>query len=134
MREKIRPYGAGNDESTFDKWLSIFKLTYRPGHACVHWVAKGRCGVRNCRNMEFDWMDHPSSYFTESRERIMLYQPYGIRTPDLISIQNTAKEFNLQILIDGDGWYGHGTVAIWLRSAPPSTTEKEEVENERSTP
>jgi hypothetical protein len=105
------PYGA-NDK--LGDWAKGRGLRYVPHAHCLHWASKGRCGVGLCvdGHMSRQWMDHVSGW-TKAGERILLCQPYWF--DDFASLVEACEKFNLVAEVHGDGWYGHGTVAIELR-------------------
>lgn len=112
----MRPYGANE---ALETWMARGGWKWSRGHTCVHWLAKGRCGVRECINRQYDWMDHPSGWIREG-ERMLLYQPYHLT--QINALASICNEFNLVCHVHGGGWYGHGTVAIELR---PSARKEE---------
>ena len=114
MRQLVRmprPYGANAELET---WIAENGYRYSPTAHCLHWVSKGRCAVRLCNDGHFSrcWMDHVSGW-TKNGERMLLCQPYHFA--DVASLAKACEEFDLMPIIHGDGWYGHGTIAIELR-------------------
>jgi hypothetical protein len=106
------PYGA-TDKLT--EWATARGLRYSPNAHCLHWISKSQCSVGLCvdGHMSRQWMDHVSGW-TKAGERILLCQPYVLN--DLASLVAACEKFNLVAMVHGDGWYGHGTIAIELRA------------------
>lgn len=112
------PYGANAATWT---WASRHKLRFTEHARCLHWAATGRC-VRTGRrdpeaicldgNSSRQWMDHVSGWLGPNGERLLLCQPYWLT--DIVSLVAACEQFNLKAEVHGNGWYGHGTVAIEL--------------------
>jgi hypothetical protein len=85
------------------------------GRGCLHWAAKGRCGVDVCREDRNShwWMDHTSCWLGKDA-RVLLCQPYHLDADDLRDIVDVAEQHGLEVRITGTGWYGHGTVSVML--------------------
>jgi hypothetical protein len=117
--KKHWPYGA-NDEATQAKlteWAGAHKLRYAPNAHCLHWIAKGRCGVSLCREdrSQHHWMDHISGWTRDGKPAVLLCQPYNLSADDLADLVRVHEQFGFDVRIHGGGWYGHGTVCIELR-------------------
>jgi hypothetical protein len=106
------PYGANQNT---DRWMTIRNLRYRPLGRCLHWVSRGRCGVRLCNegHGSYQWMDHVSGWLDKDGERMLLCQPYHLS--EIRSLVEACEKFDLRADIHGTGWYGHGSFAIELR-------------------
>lgn len=61
------------------------------------------------------WMDHVSGWTKDGKPALLLAQPYSLF--NIESLLKATSEFNLDVSVNGDGWYGHGTIAIELRRA-----------------
>lgn len=109
-----RPYGANE---RMEKWATLNGYRFSPSARCLHWISKGRCGVGLCRDGHGSrqWMDHVSGW-TKDGERMLLSQPYWLS--EITSLLKACIEFNLEVSIHGNGWYGHGTIAIEFRKKP----------------
>jgi len=51
------PYGANKK---MDEWAKLNGLRYSPNAHCLHWIARGPCGVALCDDGHDSgqWMDH----------------------------------------------------------------------------
>jgi hypothetical protein len=112
MSAGVEPYGA--NAATW-AWAKARKLRYADRAHCLHWVAKGRCGVALCMDSHLsrNWMDHVSGWRGENGERLLLCQPYDFS--DVETLTAACDKFGLRATVYGWGWYGNGTVAIELR-------------------
>lgn len=109
------PYGGANME--WKHWADQRGFQYKPNARCLHWIAKGRCGVRLCQqgHQAYQWMDHVTGWIDKEGRRMLLCQPYWLH--DVASLVAVCERFDLRVDIHGAGWYGHGTIAIELRSS-----------------
>lgn len=103
------------DQESID-WAKAHRFKRSRAGRCLHWVSVGRCGVAFC-NIEYrsHWMDHVTCWIEEDGIRLLLSQPYHVGMEGMADIQRYCREFGLEAYIDGRGFYGHGTVAIWIR-------------------
>jgi hypothetical protein len=85
----------------------------RNGH-CLHWLSRGRCNASICRESSRPWMDHVTGWIASNGKRLLLCQPYALSEQSLQNLIEATTAFNLDAKIDGDGWYGFGTIAIEL--------------------
>lgn len=111
----MRSYPYGWNEAG-KKWAEQLGWRYSPSARCLHWINIGRCGKSICDHghRSRQWMDHVSGWTRYGGERLLLCQPYSLY--DLASLIEACKQFNLTCNVMGNGWYGHGTVCIELRS------------------
>lgn len=107
-----QPYGASTYTNT---WARARKLTFVPTASCLHWVAGISClhtGCCGASHMSYDWMDHISGWISADGNRVLICQPYEIR--DFNSIAEVCSRFGIEAVITGTGWYGHGTILVYL--------------------
>jgi hypothetical protein len=114
------PYGA-QDRQTQEhllKWAEARRVSRAKGGPCLHWLAKGRCGVAICREGHGSqpWRDHLTGWIYAGRPAILLAQPYHICRADLADLATIEERWGVLPVIHGWGWYGHGTACIELRS------------------
>ena len=111
---RSRPYGAN---AQLKEWADSRGLRYSSTAHCLHWVSTGRCGVGHCREdrTTFQWMDHISGWIDGDGNRLLICQPYEIS--NFLSLHEACQKFGLRARVNGDGWYGHGTVCIELKAA-----------------
>lgn len=52
------------DERRRSEWATALNLRYSERGWCLHWIARGRCGVSVCREDRnlHAWMDHVSGW------------------------------------------------------------------------
>ena len=109
-----RPYGADDDPDHFDKWLRERGWVFEPKARCLHWLKSGNCGPKTWHaHGQWHWMDHVSGYIDDEGKRVLLLQPYELY--DINSLYFACAGFDLEAVINTDGWYGHGTFCIELR-------------------
>ena len=48
---------------------------------------------------------------------VLVAQPYGLAAEDVVDLANVAEQRQLDLRIDGTGWYGFGTtfVELWAQ-------------------
>jgi hypothetical protein len=68
-------------------------------------------------------MDHVTGWIGKDGKRLLLCQPYAQEAEGLQDLIATANAFDLELKLDGSGWYGDGTIAIEL-----TTKESEHVD------
>jgi hypothetical protein len=106
-----RPYGANADT---EEWAKKRGLRWSPRAHCLHWLAKGRCTMPVCTYSDGnrDYLDHVCGYLGKDG-RLLISQPYSVST--FRQLADDCDEFGLKAVITGTGWYGHGTVCVYLR-------------------
>lgn len=84
---------------------------------CLHWISVGRCGIDPCQENRgrHPWMDHVTAWNRAGTAALLLAQPYQLDDDDHADLADVATRFDLDVLLDAPGWYGHGTTAIHLR-------------------
>jgi len=105
----------GENQKTL-QWAKALGLRHaRDGH-CLRWLCTGSCRAELCQQgpHSWSWMDHVTGWIGEDGKRLLLCQPYVQDAEGLQSLIATANAFNLELRLDGSGWYGHGTIAIEL--------------------
>ena len=113
------PYGANEVETQLAllEWAEQRKLHYSYRAHCLHWIARGRCGVSRCRegHGSHRWMDHVTGWTRDGKPTLLVCQPYGLSLNDLDDLVATTRKFDLEAHIDGTGWYGCQTTWIELK-------------------
>ena len=108
------PYGAQSNpvRDNLIVWAETRGLRYSPNGGCLHWLARGRCGVQICRegHGSRDWMDHVTGWTRNGQPAVLLCQPYHVE--DIVDLAHTTNKWGLEIRIHGAGWYGHDSVCI----------------------
>jgi hypothetical protein len=106
------PYGAN---AQMHRWMAEQGLDFAPRAHCLHWLAKGRCGMAVCRMSDGnrDYLDHVSGWIGKDGERLLISQPYDITA--FRQLADDCSALGVKAVITGTGWYGHGTVCVWFR-------------------
>jgi hypothetical protein len=109
-----RPIGA-DKPADFDYWVRVRDWVFEPKARCLHWLMHGNW-CRGCGDGlgSRPWMDHISGYISDRGKRILLCQPQELY--DFDSLTAACKQFDLQAVVHGDGWYGYATICIELRN------------------
>ena len=105
-----KPYGWHENVT---HWEKTHDLEYVPkSRNCFHWVLKEKCN-QNCYRSHA-WQDHGSTWIDSVGKRYLLFQPYNVDWGCFDSLRELSQHPNLKVWINGLGWYGHGTVAVWI--------------------
>jgi hypothetical protein len=111
------PYGA-DDPQTQERllaWAKLYNLKYVPHDKCLCWLKTGRC-QSECFDRN-DWLDHVTGWIDqETGERVLISQPYDLDRDKVEELMADAEKFNLDFVIQSNGWYGHRTVCIVMRN------------------
>jgi hypothetical protein len=109
-------FGVYGENENTQQWANERGLRYARDGRCLHWLSTGRCRAALCREGHGSrpWMDHVTGWIDSDGQRLLLCQPYVLGADGLRSLITTADSFNLELRLDGSGWYGHGTIAIEL--------------------
>ncbi|MER7331788.1 MULTISPECIES: hypothetical protein [unclassified Micromonospora] len=117
LGERGWPYGPNIDvQSRMEmlSWAEQYGLR-RAETRCqnLHWLRKGRCGVQRCDPLG-RWADHVTRWSRNGRPAVLVAQPYGLSNDQFAQVAALNDE-ELQVAVDGTGWYGHGTtfVQVW---------------------
>ena len=96
------PYGANKK---MDEWAKLNGLRYSPNAHCLHWIARGPCGVALCDDGHDSghWMDHVFGGIGNNGERLLICQPYNFH--DFLSLERACEDFALKASVSGRGWY-----------------------------
>jgi hypothetical protein len=97
---------------------------------CPHWLIAGRSSdivgryakdgsprdSLGCGNKY--GFDHVTCWTREGMPAVIVSQPYSLTMEDLQMLSELAQE-DLDVFINGKGWYGHGTICveIWAMRA-----------------
>jgi hypothetical protein len=114
------PYGLHVDQKArrgMVAWAEKHGLRYQLGADCLHWLLTGSCTAEICLDRNtYDWMDHVTGFSRDGFPAVLVCQPYGLHGTDIVgSLARLGIEYDLDVHIDGTGWYGHGTTFVQLR-------------------
>ncbi|MEV4542275.1 hypothetical protein [Micromonospora echinaurantiaca] len=115
------PYGPNIDVESRGRlldWAEHHQLRLaRTQCQGLHWLARGRCGVRVCNRLGH-WMDHVTRWNRFGEPALILAQPYRLHGDDMVELGQLAAD-GLHVWVHTHGWYGWGTVAVevWDRQA-----------------
>jgi len=112
------PYGvhtAATQQAMLD-WADACRLRYSQAGRCLHWIARGRCGVGLCREgrSAHRWMDHLTGWTRAGAPAVLIAQPYDLSSDDITDLATVAGEYSVDVHINGTGWYGHGSTFVQL--------------------
>ncbi|MEV6927417.1 hypothetical protein AB0M46_23330 [Dactylosporangium sp. NPDC051485] len=114
---QIWPYGADIDVAARQRliaWAEEHNVKLAKTRCQgLHWLRTGRCGVSLCKRAG-RWMDHVTSWTNHDGPALLLAQPYGLMPDDVIQLGGLATSGEFKVQIDGNGWYGYGSVAVEL--------------------
>lgn len=121
------PYGATRPKEDKEtrlrllEWARANELQYDDDARCVHWLTEEERCTRLCcglSHMRSGWLDHITGWTRHGVPYMLLCQPYHLSARSLQHLAACAALHGLNIEINGDGWYGSGTIAIELTPAP----------------
>jgi hypothetical protein len=97
-------------------WAEWRHLRYCETGTCLHWLARGRCGVRVCLEnaTNYRWMANSTGWTRNGKPHLLVCQPFGLGFEGLREIVAAAERFDLDVQIGGTGWYGYHTTFIEL--------------------
>lgn len=84
----------------------------------LHWLDKGRCGKQHCGTPP-RFYEHTTKWLsrTTGKPSLVLTQPYEISAPSPAQVQALIAPFpSLSAEIGPRGWYGRGTVGVYIWS------------------
>lgn len=111
------PYGADIDIAARQRLIQWADARHvvRGKTSCqgLHWLRTGRCDRRPCPRIA-QWMDHVTHWKAHGGPALILAQPYHVYNDGLTQLGELAAAEDLTMQLEGDGWYGYGTVSIEL--------------------
>lgn len=74
-------------------WADSCRLRYCAAGRCLHWIARGRCGVGLCREdrSAHRWMDHLTGWTRDGAPAVLIAQPYDLSTADITDLATVAR-------------------------------------------
>ena len=119
------PYGPNANPETrrpLVEWAKAGGLRYSPHGRCLHWISRGRCAVSQCNDGPHrrHWMDHVTGWTRDGAPAVLVAQPYGLTVDDLRDLADVDERWQLDVRVDGTGWYGFGTTFVELWAQPRS--------------
>jgi hypothetical protein len=113
------PYGAEDRETQQRvlEWARHYGMRYSPAGRCLHWLTQhGQCHEDICHGGEgsYPWMDRLSGWTSGSGPAVLLARPHSVSADDRGGMVAVARDWRLRVEVHSNGWYGQGTVAVWI--------------------